>query len=544
MAQTGKKKNDLRSKSERMRDERRKRLNAQRDKSGAKKPVRPADSTARTLFPIVAVVVVLAIVLWGAVQLGIPQQLFRPMRIGDRTISGAEFSYYYSMTLQGLYLDPSTADGQQRLKQKCTLEGFTDLTWKEYAQQKASEQVRDVYIQVENAKARNLSLATEDIDLIDNYFEQLVQQNGNNAANANAYLEQQFGKGVTMATLRPVFENVLLADRFYEDKLEDLTVSAEDIEAAYGKDKDAYDQVDYRSMFVKTKSETGMTDEEKKAADEAAKKKAEDLLADATDEASFKAAAEAYLEELKKEQEATITPSPSPSASPTPSPSPTASPSPTPTPAPVDASLNADKTQSNLSLLGEEASKWLLDATRKAGDTIVVKGTLNYADGYHVFYFLERTRQDAPVQTVRHILVTVARATATEEQLAEAEEKAEGFLALVEGKDEDTFAALAKEKSEDTGSKPDGGLIEDFSKNQMVKEFEEWAFAEGRKAGDTGIVQSDYGFHVMYYVGNRPAYSVTIEKNLLSERFEAFLEAEREKADFAIRLNPFGLSWF
>jgi len=194
--------------------------------------------------------------------------------------------------------------------------------------------------------------------------------------------------------------------------------------------------------------------------------------------------------------------------------------------------------------LGEDASKWLLDTTRKAGDTIVVKGTLNYADGYHVFYFLERTRQDAPVQTVRHILVTVARATATEEQLAEAEEKAEGFLALVEGKDEDTFAALAKEKSEDTGSKPDGGLIEDFSKNQMVKEFEEWAFAEGRKAGDTGIVQSDYGFHVMYYVGNRPAYTVTIEKNLLSERFEAFLEAEREKADFAIRLNPFGLSWF
>ena len=35
----------------------------------------------------------------------------------------------------------------------------------------------------------------------------------------------------------------------------------------------------------------------------------------------------------------------------------------------------------------------------------------------------------------------------------------------------------------------------------MVKPFEDWCFDESRKPGDTGIVESDYGYHVMYYVG-------------------------------------------
>ena len=36
----------------------------------------------------------------------------------------------------------------------------------------------------------------------------------------------------------------------------------------------------------------------------------------------------------------------------------------------------------------------------------------------------------------------------------------------------------------------------------MVKAFEDWCFDEARTAGDTGIVQTEYGFHVMYFVGD------------------------------------------
>ena len=36
----------------------------------------------------------------------------------------------------------------------------------------------------------------------------------------------------------------------------------------------------------------------------------------------------------------------------------------------------------------------------------------------------------------------------------------------------------------------------------MVTNFNDWCFDESRKTGDTGIVESTYGYHVMYYVGD------------------------------------------
>ena len=32
-----------------------------------------------------------------------------------------------------------------------------------------------------------------------------------------------------------------------------------------------------------------------------------------------------------------------------------------------------------------------------------------------------------------------------------------------------------------------------------VTEFNDWCFAEGRKAGDTGIVLTEYGYHIIYF---------------------------------------------
>ena len=34
----------------------------------------------------------------------------------------------------------------------------------------------------------------------------------------------------------------------------------------------------------------------------------------------------------------------------------------------------------------------------------------------------------------------------------------------------------------------------------MEEAFEDWCFDESRKAGDVGIVETSYGYHVMYFV--------------------------------------------
>jgi parvulin-like peptidyl-prolyl isomerase len=33
----------------------------------------------------------------------------------------------------------------------------------------------------------------------------------------------------------------------------------------------------------------------------------------------------------------------------------------------------------------------------------------------------------------------------------------------------------------------------------MVEEFEDWCFADGRQVGDTGIVKTTYGYHLIYF---------------------------------------------
>src|SRR5699024_3329595 len=88
----------------------------------------------------------------------------------------------------------------------------------------------------------------------------------------------------------------------------------------------------------------------------------------------------------------------------------------------------------------------------------------------------------------------------SDEEKATAKKEAEKLLQ--EWKDgeatEESFAELAKENSDDTGSKENGGLIEDlYPGANYVENFLDWSIDPERKAGDTGVIESPYGYHVM-----------------------------------------------
>ena len=63
-----------------------------------------------------------------------------------------------------------------------------------------------------------------------------------------------------------------------------------------------------------------------------------------------------------------------------------------------------------------------------------------------------------------------------------------------------SFAVLAGQHSDDPGSAENGGLYESIYPGQMVQPFEDWCFDESRQPGDTGIVKTEYGYHIMYFV--------------------------------------------
>jgi protein-export membrane protein SecD len=80
-----------------------------------------------------------------------------------------------------------------------------------------------------------------------------------------------------------------------------------------------------------------------------------------------------------------------------------------------------------------------------------------------------------------------------EEKKSQAEDVLKRALA---GED---FATLAKEFSEDPGSKENGGDLDFFKKGQMVAEFEQAAFSPDLKVGQVypELVKSSFGYHII-----------------------------------------------
>lgn len=108
---------------------------------------------------------------------------------------------------------------------------------------------------------------------------------------------------------------------------------------------------------------------------------------------------------------------------------------------------------------------------------------------------------------VRHILLRAEKKNTAE--VAKAKAEAEKLAAAAKaGAD---FAKLASEKSEDPGSKSNGGLIDFFARGSMVPEFEAYAFTA--KPGEiSGPIQTDFGFHIIKLEARRPASNKTLEE--------------------------------
>ena len=128
---------------------------------------------------------------------------------------------------------------------------------------------------------------------------------------------------------------------------------------------------------------------------------------------------------------------------------------------------------------------------------------------YFASYGIEKS--ELPNVNVRHILVEPAAAedgTISEDAWTEAEKEADRILQEWKDGDatEETFAELANTYSTDPGSNTAGGLYEGVYPGQMVPTFNDWCFDADRKTGDTDVVKTDYGYHIMYFVSPTEDY--------------------------------------
>ena len=478
--------------------------------------------TRRRVVSIIALALVLAIGLGLFYGLVIrPKTVAKrtvALRTGDHELSAVEFSHYYYDAIHsfyqnyGSYLSYFMSDPSQPIDQQ-VYDQETGETWSDYFMQSAADNAKFDYAVYDEAKAAGYKLSEESEQSIQDSIKTLeTQVKENGFKSVDQYFDEIYGKGCSKDSYI-AYQRIRATASEYAKKLDDeREFSDADIKAKDDENPAKYSNATYRSFFLSASNykpeaaedEEEKTDEEKEAETEKAladaKADADKMVAAATSEKAFTDMAL----ELAAEGDKQTYENP-------------------------DATLNSDVSYDNAKSV---FSEWLFDSARKAGDVE------SFADGesrYYVVYFLSTDDNNYNTVNVRHILITPENDedsdddgtpdTASDAADADAKAKAEKILADWKAGDatEDSFAALAKENSSDNAD--DGGLYEDVYKGQMVAEFNDWCFDPARKAGDTAVVKTTYGYHVMYFVGEGENYRrYQILHDLKDEAYDAWAE--------------------
>ena len=133
-----------------------------------------------------------------------------------------------------------------------------------------------------------------------------------------------------------------------------------------------------------------------------------------------------------------------------------------------------------------------------------------------------------------HVLISVAP-DAKEADAKAAEAKAQAIADRLR-KAPKTFADVAKKESQDPGSAVNGGELPAFGRGEMVKPFEDAAFA-AKKGEIVGPVKSDFGYHVIMVTDIRPAQVKSLAE--ATPEIEATLKKQVAQRQFAESAEAF-----
>lgn len=456
------------------------------------------------LFAVVIALMICVVIVTNVVESGIIQRNTTAATVNDTKISAAELNHYYVdsvnqfMSQFGNYIALSGIDTTKPLDEQIQNEE-TGATWADYFMETATNTMKSMYAVYNEAVAQGYTLSDEaaaDLDKSISNMASYAKLYG--YSDAKSYIKAVYGKGCNEKTYRKYAEVQLIASEFSKDHSEALVYDDAALREAEAKNPAAYSSFSYNSYFLSASRfyEGGTKDDEG------------NVTYSEEEKAAGLAACKAAADELMTKKITSVEELDSAIAA-----------------LPVNAETEAVSTSYTDTLynnVNAALREWVTDANRAAGDMTVVANesesvdedgnTVKTTNGYYVVYFVGSNDNKFPLANVRHILLPYeggttdenGNTTYTDEEKAATKAKAEELLAQFTAGDatEDAFAALANEKSVDTGSNKNGGLYEDVYPGQMVPSFNDWCFAEGRKAGDTGIVESDYGVHIIYYVGD------------------------------------------
>lgn len=107
---------------------------------------------------------------------------------------------------------------------------------------------------------------------------------------------------------------------------------------------------------------------------------------------------------------------------------------------------------------------------------------------------------------------------------------------------EDTFAEWANASSDDEGSRLNGGLYSGIHRGQLTDVLDSWLFDPARRPGDRAMLQSDCGWHLMYFSGSTTARYAAAREALLAERTGALVTGAMESYPISVDYSLISLA--
>lgn len=523
------------SKAEIYREERKARI-AKAAKQNAKS-IEKRTTASKIIKKVVAVVLAVAIVggvAWKVVDtLGVIERFATAVEIGDNKVTATEYNYYYSAQYQqmayyadyyaqsGMNIGYDTTVAPDEQDSTETDEDGNPITWADSFKKSAVNYAQTVISYYNEAVKAGYELSEDEKTEINETIESYREEAATNNYSLNAYLRESFGGGFNEKTFKQQLEMETLAQNYSTDKASELneSISDDEIKAEYDANRKTYDYADvryYSFAFTTLTAQENETDEalaaRQKAANAEVEAEAKAIFDKLTDEASFTAAITAYKNE--------------------------------------GAETATDKDYTTLSELAtynsfvtatsEEAADWAFDTARKAGEKTMITGE----KAVYIIYSVKPIYAMNSVD-VRHCLIEFEAEDTENVTDAEKEATYTKAKALYDEwaageKTEESFATFATDNTADTGSAENGGLYEGIRiSDNYVEAFEEWSFDPARKAGDTGIVETEYGYHIMYFVSDNTDdldWENTIRTTKGNEALEAYEEALfAEDGEYAIK---------
>lgn len=387
------------------------------------------------------------------------------------------FLSYYGSYISYFGLNPSMS---LKLQQVSETE-----TWFDYLMTGAKDTVTNTLKLCEAAKAEGVALTDAEIAAV--------------RTRADRTDTKLYGRGTNKNDIFNAKLLEALAYKYQIIKENELTPSDADVNARYEDNTKSYQFVDYVSFplyYVDAEKKDVKPARDQKAivTEEDVKGFAEELKA-ATSVDEFKAAATDVL----KAENADIAEKD------------------------IETALAALATADAVYTKDDKVSEWAFDA--KVGDTYVAIDAEKCT--YTVYMLTEEAHRDETrTINVRHVLLYDDTYKNREGALKKAEELLTQFQSVSAT---DAFALMALQYSEDPGSCYNGGLYLNVLEGSMVESFDKWCFDESRKAGDTGIVESEFGVHIMYFEGEGgEVWQATVRNDIINEGLEK-LDTEWKK---------------